>query len=87
VFGKILNTFQQCCGSALVSMMIRIQLSMRNRIRIQGAKPMKIPTDPDPGHKKLTLYMKNILKLDNRFKNIPTKVQKNVFKAVNQVIC
>ncbi len=40
----------------------------------QGAKPMRIHTDPDPGHKKLTLYMKNILKLDNRFKKtyLPT---------------
>jgi hypothetical protein len=33
-------------------------ISMRNRIRIQGVKPMRIPTDPDPGRKKLTLYMK-----------------------------
>ena len=45
-------------------MRIRIQLfiSMRNRSRIQGAKPMRIPTDPDPGRKKLTLYMKIYLK-------------------------
>ncbi len=35
----------QCCGSALVSMRIRIQ------IRIQGTKPMRIyvVVDPDPG--------------------------------------
>ncbi len=67
MFGKISSSVVDPHWSP---MRIRIQLfiSMRNRIRIQGAKPMRIPTDPDPGHKKLTLYMKNKLKVDNRFK-------------------
>ncbi len=42
---------------------IRIQLFTSMRIRIQGAKPMRIHTDPDPGqisrHKKLDFVMKN----------------------------
>ncbi len=46
-----------------------------------GKEPMRIQADPDPGqtsksHKKLNFYMKNIFKVDNRSKNIPTKVQK-----------
>jgi hypothetical protein len=40
----------QCCGSALGSMRIRIQLfiTTRLRIRILGAKPMRIHADLDP---------------------------------------
>jgi hypothetical protein len=42
----------QCCGSALVSMGIRIQLfiSMRVWIGIQDAKPIRIHADPVPDH-------------------------------------
>ncbi len=36
-------------------------------------------------HKKLKFCMKNILKVGNRSKNIPTKVQKSFWKAKNQV--
>jgi hypothetical protein len=38
----------QCCGYALVSMRIWIQLFISIRIWIQGAKPMRIHADPDP---------------------------------------
>jgi hypothetical protein len=40
----------QCCGFALVSLRIRIQvlILMRIQIRTQGAKPKQIHADPDP---------------------------------------
>ncbi len=43
---------KQFCRSAWVSMQIkiRIQLFIPKRIRIQGAKPMRIHADPDGGH-------------------------------------
>ncbi len=42
---------EQCCESALASLRILIQLfiSLRIRIRIQEAKPMRIKAGPDPG--------------------------------------
>ncbi len=62
----------QCCGSALVSRQIRIQLltSMRIRTRIQGAKPMRIRIRIRMlvrlcRHKKLYLKLKNILYVGN----------------------
>ncbi len=33
----------------IVVLWIRIQLFIRMRIRIQGAKPMEIHSEPDPG--------------------------------------
>ncbi len=59
----------QDCGSALAS--------MRIRIRIREAKPMRIQAEPDPGQsfKTKKVYMKNI---GNRSKNKQTKVQKPV---------
>jgi hypothetical protein len=44
------------------------------RIRIYGAKPIRIYADPDQTLKsqKVTIYMKNILKVGYRSKNIPT---------------
>ncbi len=59
----------QCCGSALVSMRIRIQffISMRipTWIRIQEAKSKRIQADPDPVRlfcqKVVFLHKKNIL--------------------------
>jgi hypothetical protein len=39
---------KQCCGSALVSMRIRIQEAKPMRIWIQEAEPMQIHTDLDP---------------------------------------
>jgi hypothetical protein len=48
-FFKNLSGFNQCCGSALVSMRIQIQLLTSMRMRIQGAKTMPIHADPDPG--------------------------------------
>jgi hypothetical protein len=71
-----------CCVSALVSM----------RIRIQGAKSMRIDADPDPDpgqtlkSRKVEYYMQNILKKEGyRSRNIPTKVQNPFCKAGNQV--
>ncbi len=62
----------QCCGSALVSTQIRIQLltSMRIWTRIQGAKPMRIRIRIRMlvrlcRHKKLYLKFKNILYVGN----------------------
>jgi hypothetical protein len=43
---KLAKTF---CGPALVSILIRIQLLISTRIRIQGAKLMRINSDPDSG--------------------------------------
>jgi hypothetical protein len=60
-------SFWQCCGSALVSMRIRIQLFMslqiRIRIRLQEAKSMRIRIRiliRLLSHKKLNFYMTNI---------------------------
>ncbi len=70
-------------------MRIQIQIFISIRIRIQGAKPMRIYADPDPGQilksQKVDFYMKNILKVGKRSKTIPAKVQKPFWKAVNQV--
>jgi hypothetical protein len=49
------------CGSALVSVRIRIQLFTSIRIRLQGAKPMQIRR-----HKKLNFNMKNLLYVGNK---------------------
>jgi hypothetical protein len=49
MYFNIVRDNNQCCGSALVLMQIRIQLfiSIRIWIRIQGAKPIRIHADPD----------------------------------------
>ncbi len=72
-------------GSALVSMRIRIQLSisMWIQIRILGAKPMRIYADLDPGG---TLKSQNVQFFIKKYSiltvtpgnrsNIPTKVRK-----------
>jgi hypothetical protein len=60
-------TEKQCSGSALVSMRIRIQLftSVRIRIRIPGANPLRIRILLGLfRHKKLNFYMKNMPKVD-----------------------
>ncbi len=46
-----------------VGIRIKLFISMRIRIRIQGAKPMRIQADPDQtlSQKKFNFYMKNIL--------------------------
>ncbi len=63
----------QYCGSALLSIRIRIQLFIAMRMRFQGVKPMRnadpcgmrIHADPDSDHSqtlnppKLDFYMKN----------------------------
>jgi hypothetical protein len=70
--------FQPVCGSALVSIRIRIriQLFISMRIRIQGAKRIQI-RDILTSHKIFYFYMKNVLKVQsNRSKTIPTKVKK-----------
>jgi hypothetical protein len=57
-------TTNQCCGSALVTMRIRIQLFTL----MQGTKPMRIYADPDPGlsrHQKKGFGMKNLLYVRN----------------------
>ncbi len=48
------KSYDWCCGTALVSTMrmgIQLFISMRIQIRIrsQGAKPIQIRVDPDPG--------------------------------------
>jgi hypothetical protein len=60
-------------------MRILIGLFVLMRVRIQGAKSMRVPVRP----KVTKIYTKNILKVGNRSKNIPvpTKVQ----TAGNQV--
>jgi hypothetical protein len=47
-------------GYPLTLMRIRIHLFTSTQIRIQGAKPMRIIADPDPGQTAVTnkLYMK-----------------------------
>jgi hypothetical protein len=70
----------QCCGSALVSM----------RIRIQGAKPMRIHEDlnPDPGQtlklQKVKFLHEKYNEIGIRSKNIRTKVKYPIFKTGNQ---
>ncbi len=73
-----LNVHQCVVDLNLVSVRILIQLFISMRIRIQGAKLMRIHADPDLGQslKKVKFYMKNILEVGNRSKNIPTKAQK-----------
>ncbi len=51
------------------------------RIWIQEVKPMRIQAVRLLRHKKFNFYMKNIINVGNRSKNIHTKVQ----KPVNQV--
>ena len=50
--------------------------SLSRRDPDPGAKQMRNLADPDPGQtlksKKLNFYMKNILKVGSRSKNIPT---------------
>jgi hypothetical protein len=59
----------------------QLLISVRIRIRIQGAKPMRPYVDPDrdPGQtlesRKVEVLCENILKVSNMSKNIPTKVQ------------
>jgi hypothetical protein len=47
-----MEPYMQCCGSALVSMRIRIQLfylnAEPNRTQIREAKLIRIQADPDP---------------------------------------
>jgi hypothetical protein len=38
-------------------------------------------------HKNLNFYVKNIFQVGNRAKNLPTKVLKQVLKAVTRFIC
>ncbi len=52
------------------------------RFQIQRVRPMRIRILGI--HKKLNFYMKNILKVGNMSKRIPTNVQKPFWKAVNQ---
>ncbi len=74
----------QCCGSALVSMQIRIQLFISMRICIQGTKPMRIRILSRLYSHKNEKY--RYLTVGDREKNISTKVRKNTFwKAGNQV--
>jgi hypothetical protein len=44
---RLLSILRLCCGSAVVSVRIRIRIGMLNRIRIQESK---INADPDPQH-------------------------------------
>ncbi len=70
-FPLFLFKWHQCCGSELVSM--RIQLLTLMRIRIHGAKQMRIRIlVRHCRHKKLNFYIKNILPAGNRSQNIST---------------
>jgi hypothetical protein len=86
------HTFLQSCESALVSSQVRIKLffSIQIWIRIQGAKPMRIRIQTLVrllGHKNLNFYMKNILKVGYRSKNIHTKVLKPFERQESKFIC
>ncbi len=57
--GLLICPILQCCGSALVSLRIRISLifSMRIRIRIQGAKQMRIRGFKNPFERQETRFI------------------------------
>ncbi len=54
------NKFCVCCEIAS-----DVDLLVSMRIRIQGAKPMRIHSEPDPSHKNLNFYT-NLLYVGNR---------------------
>jgi hypothetical protein len=73
--------------SSGVGSWIRTQFFFSMRIRIQGAKPMWIHTNPDPNPgqalelQKVEFYMEHILKVGNKSKNlVHTKVPNKAFK-------
>jgi hypothetical protein len=79
-------------------MRIRIQFffisrTIQIRIRIQGANPIRIHTDPDPDSgqtlksQKVEFSMNNTLQKGKSSTNTHLKAQKPFRKAGNQVIC
>jgi hypothetical protein len=61
-------------------MQIRIQFLIAHAEADPGSKTNRDPWDPDPvqtiSHKELNFYMKNILEVGNRSKNMASKVQR-----------